>query len=104
MLTDKPHPSGEGIRLEWLVDQTHPLVKLTKQIEWGQFTQAFGPLYAEEGRPSVPVRVMSRDPRSGSRNVPDPSASFLAKELGSREETGSGSGAAPSEASIQREQ
>jgi IS5 family transposase len=34
------------------------LVKLTKQIEWEQFTQEFGSRYAEEGRPSVPVRVM----------------------------------------------
>ncbi len=41
-----------------MLDHTHPLVKLSDQIDWSQFTQAFGPLYAEDGRPGVPVRVM----------------------------------------------
>ncbi len=58
MMTDKPRRSSEGVSLEMLLDRTHPLVKLTEQIDWSQFTQAFGPLYAEEGRPGVPVRIM----------------------------------------------
>jgi IS5 family transposase len=44
--------------LETLLDATHPLVKLTQQLDWTAFEQAFGQHYAEEGRPSVPVRVM----------------------------------------------
>lgn len=31
------------------MDQRHPLVKLTEQIDWEQFIKIFGPLYAEEG-------------------------------------------------------
>jgi transposase, IS5 family len=58
MMTDKPRRSSEGVPLEVLLDRTHPLVKLSDGIDWSQFTQAFGPLYAEEGRPGVPVRVM----------------------------------------------
>jgi IS5 family transposase len=58
MMTDKPRRTSEGIPLDQLLDRTHPLVKLSDQIDWLQFTQAFGPLYAEEGRPGVPVRIM----------------------------------------------
>lgn len=58
MMTDKPRRSTEGVPLEQLLDRTHPLVKLSDQIDWSQFTQDFGPLYADEGRPGVPVRIM----------------------------------------------
>lgn len=50
MMTDKPRRSSDGVPLEMLLDRTHPLVKLTEQIDWSQFPQAFGLLYAEEGR------------------------------------------------------
>jgi IS5 family transposase len=58
MLSEKPHADNGGIRLESLVDATHPLVKLTQRIDWEQFVQQFGKLYSEEGRPGVPIRVM----------------------------------------------
>jgi Transposase domain (DUF772) len=58
MLSEKPQADNGGIPLESLLDATHPLVKLTRQIDWEQFVKQFGKLYSEEGRPSVPMRVM----------------------------------------------
>lgn len=58
MRSDKPPATEGGIRLETLLDPSHPLVKLTKQVDWEQFVQHFGRLYSEEGRPGVPIRVM----------------------------------------------
>ncbi|MCL5996575.1 MAG: IS5 family transposase [Chloroflexi bacterium] len=58
MLSEKPRADSGGIRLETLLDATHPLVKLTQRIDWEPFVQPFGKLYSEEGRPGVPIRVM----------------------------------------------
>ncbi len=39
-------------RLENLIDLRHPLVKLSGQINWGEFEGSLGPLYdAEQGGP-----------------------------------------------------
>ena len=59
MLSKEPRPTPGKMPLSELLDQSHPLVKLSRQIDWEQFIKAFGPLYAEEGRPSVPIRVMA---------------------------------------------
>ena len=58
MMTTTPSSKPSGLPLRELLDPTHPLVKLTQALDWEAFTQAFGPLYAEAGRGSVPVRVM----------------------------------------------
>jgi IS5 family transposase len=58
MMTSTPPPKSTGIPLRDLLDPTHPLMKLTHAIDWEAFAQAFGPLYAEAGRGSVPIRVM----------------------------------------------
>jgi IS5 family transposase len=58
MMTSTPSPKASGIPLSELIDPTHPLVKLTHAIDWDTFSQTFGPLYAEAGRGSVPIRVM----------------------------------------------
>lgn len=58
MLSEKPRADNSGIQLESILDVTHPLVKLSRQIDWEQFVKQFGKLYSEEGRPSVPMRVM----------------------------------------------
>jgi transposase, IS5 family len=45
-------------RLQNIIDQKHPLVRLAQETDWGFFEAAIEPLYAERGRPGVPVRFM----------------------------------------------
>ena len=48
-----------SVRLDFLCNETHPLVRLSKVIDWSQFDQAFGKLYSEgHGRPAKPTRLM----------------------------------------------
>ncbi len=46
-------------RLENMIDMRHELVKLAGLINWQRFDEAFGPLYAEQGRPGLPTRLMA---------------------------------------------
>ena len=39
-------------------DPRHPLRKLGDGMPWGDFEEAFGEYYSEEGRPAKPVRLM----------------------------------------------
>ena len=46
-------------RLDFLCNETHPLSRLSKVIDWSQFDQTFGPLYSEgQGRPAKPTRLL----------------------------------------------
>jgi IS5 family transposase len=45
-------------RLQNIIDPRHPLVRLAHETDWGFFEAAIEPLYAEHGRPGVPVRFM----------------------------------------------
>jgi transposase-like protein DUF772 len=45
-------------RLENIINLRHGLVRLTHETDWGFFEKAIEPLYAEAGRPGVPVRFM----------------------------------------------
>jgi transposase, IS5 family len=48
-----------SVQLDFLCKETHPLVRLSQVIDWPEFDQAFGSLYAEgEGRPAKPTRLM----------------------------------------------
>ncbi len=48
-----------SVRLDFLCNETHALVRLSKVIDWSQFDQAFGKLYCEgQGRPAKPTRLM----------------------------------------------
>ena len=48
-----------SVRLDFLCNETHPLVRLSKVIDWSQFDQAFGKLYSEgQGRPAKPTRLL----------------------------------------------
>lgn len=58
MLSEKPRADGGTVRLETLLDATHPLLKLAQRIDWEEFIKQFGKLYSDEGRPGVPIRVM----------------------------------------------
>jgi transposase, IS5 family len=41
------------------LDFRHPLVRLSEELDWEVFTEAFGPLYdAEQGRPGLPIRLL----------------------------------------------
>lgn len=44
--------------LPTMLDARQPLYRLAQSIDWKQFEAAFGPLYAEEGRPALPIRRM----------------------------------------------
>jgi hypothetical protein len=46
-------------RLENMIDMRHELVKLAGLINWQRFDEAFGPLYAEQGQPGLPTRLMA---------------------------------------------
>jgi IS5 family transposase len=46
-------------RLENMIDMRHELVRLARLINWQRFDEAFGPLYAEQGRPGLPTRLMA---------------------------------------------
>jgi IS5 family transposase len=45
-------------RLENIIDLKHPLVRLAHETDWRFYEAAIEPLYAEHGRPGVPVRFM----------------------------------------------
>lgn len=45
-------------RLSNLLDQRHELIRLAGLIDWSRFEQEYGALYAEDGRPGVPTRLM----------------------------------------------
>ena len=45
-------------RLQNIIAPKHPLVRLAHETNWGFFEAAIEPLYAERGRPGVPVRFM----------------------------------------------
>ena len=45
-------------RLSNIIDQRHDLVRLAALIDWARFDGEYGALYAEEGRPGLPTRLM----------------------------------------------
>jgi IS5 family transposase len=46
------------MRLEQMLDQRHALYRLAGKIDWASAEAHFGGLYAEEGRPGIPIRLM----------------------------------------------
>lgn len=46
------------MRLEQILDQRHALYRLAVKIDWEAAEARFGGLYAEEGRPGIPIRLM----------------------------------------------
>jgi IS5 family transposase len=46
------------MRLEQILDQRHVLYLLAGKLDWIAAEQRFGGLYAEEGRPGIPIRLM----------------------------------------------
>jgi transposase, IS5 family len=45
-------------RLSNILDQRHVLLRLAGLIDWSRFEQEYGALYAEQGRPGLPTRLM----------------------------------------------
>src|SRR5262244_3669196 len=45
-------------RLSNIINPRHALVRLAQLIDWRMFETAFGPLYAEVGRPGLPTRLL----------------------------------------------
>lgn len=45
-------------RLAQILNQRHPLYRLSETINWTLVEERFGGLYAEEGRPGIPIRLM----------------------------------------------
>jgi len=46
-------------RLANMLDPRHELLRLAALIDWAALDAAFGPLYAEAGRPGLPTRLMA---------------------------------------------
>lgn len=58
---DSPLPPQEDLfrqQLENLLDSRHELVRLAQQIPWAHCVERFGRLYAERGRPGLPIRLL----------------------------------------------
>ena len=60
----KPLPSGSDdlfrSRLENMIDQRHPLVRLAEAIDWAVFEQRWGALFESGlGRPAIPTRLIA---------------------------------------------
>ena len=45
-------------RLESILNHRHELYRLSGLIDWEMFEREFGKLYAEEGRPGIPIRLL----------------------------------------------
>src|SRR5260370_28605786 len=45
-------------RLSNILDQRHELLRLAGLIDWARFDHDYGALYAEQGRPGLPTRLM----------------------------------------------
>jgi transposase, IS5 family len=54
-------PQSDLFRLKLmnLIDLRHELCRLAERIEWQKLSERFGALYAEKGRPGVPIRLMA---------------------------------------------
>ena len=52
------HEDMFRMKLEQLISQRHELYRLAKAIDWQACEDKFGALYAEAGRPGIPVRLM----------------------------------------------
>ncbi len=46
------------IELNRIINPNHPLVKLTKQMDWSAFDQQFENQFSDEGRPAIATRLM----------------------------------------------
>jgi transposase, IS5 family len=47
------------LKLANVIDLRHELCRLGERIHWQGLVDQFGPLYAEQGRPGVPIRLMA---------------------------------------------
>jgi len=46
------------IELNQIIDPNHPLIKLTKQMDWSAFDHQFEKEFSDEGRPAIATRLM----------------------------------------------
>ena len=53
-----PYEDLFRMKLEQLINQRHELCRLARVIDWQRCEAQFGALYAEDGRPGIPVRLM----------------------------------------------
>ncbi len=61
MLGKLPSESQQSVfspSLEVMLNPNHELVTLAKRLDWDRLEARFAGLYATEGRPSIPIRVM----------------------------------------------
>ncbi|HBG40957.1 MAG TPA: IS5/IS1182 family transposase, partial [Porphyromonadaceae bacterium] len=59
MINTTPSSRSLFSSLDDLLNQQHPLHKLSRKINWAVFETAFTPLYcSDNGRPAKPIRLM----------------------------------------------
>ena len=56
--TETPQSDLFRLKLVNLIDVRHELCRLAERMRWQELVDAFGALYAEQGRPGVPIRLM----------------------------------------------
>lgn len=57
--TKTPQSDLFRLKLSNVIDLRHELCRLGERIHWQGLVDQFGPLYAEQGRPGVPIRLMA---------------------------------------------
>lgn len=60
-LVNTPDPQGDLFRIELdrIVDSSHPLVRLGKEVDWARLVEVFGETYCEDnGRPASSTRLL----------------------------------------------
>jgi IS5 family transposase len=57
--TKTPQNDLFRLKLTNLIDLRHELCRLGERINWQALVDEFGALYAEHGRPGVPIRLMA---------------------------------------------
>jgi len=61
MLTKSPSDSAQASFFDIInqLDDTHPLLALSRAIDWHVLEQEFAPLYSSKGRKAKPIRLMT---------------------------------------------
>lgn len=52
------HQDFFRIELDRIVNESHPLVKLSARMDWQSLEEHFGSCFSEEGRPAINTRLM----------------------------------------------
>lgn len=60
MRSKSPSQTGQSSFFDLFsqIDQSHPLIALSRALDWSCLESAFTALYSDHGRPAKPIRLM----------------------------------------------